>query len=55
MVVADGSSEGGKTLRELILGAMALRNAEVPTIEHELVSDDEDEDHEDHEDHEGRR
>ena len=44
IAVADGSSEGSKTLRELILGAMALRDAEVPTIEHEPVSNDDDED-----------
>ena len=35
ILVPDGSTEGGKTLRDLILGAMALRDADVPTIEHE--------------------
>jgi hypothetical protein len=51
IAIGDGSSEGGKSLRDLILGAMALDDADavVPTIEHKPVSvheDDEDEDSE---------
>jgi hypothetical protein len=43
IAVADGSSEGGRTLRDLILGAMALRD-EPTVLEHEPAEAEDDED-----------
>ena len=38
ILVPDGSTEGGRSLRDLILGAMALRDDRAPTtIDHEPI------------------